>query len=148
MKPVFEESYRVFGTGPSPEVIFGGGRRLFERTDRAVGEKGDGFKLPVPACYEGELLVSFRRQAGDAAQPACLGEPFGTQRLRLPHLDVVGDGADPARPAVGGQKVARALVACPEAYDKELKLTEFLLTSVTVTNYGAVPPLSERIVDW
>ena len=29
-----------------------------------------------------------------------------------------------------------------------LKLTEFLLTSVTVTNYGAVPPLSERIVDW
>jgi len=26
-----------------------------------------------------------------------------------------------------------------------LKLTEFLLTSVTVTNYGAVPTLSERI---
>jgi len=31
---------------------------------------------------------------------------------------------------------------------KKLKLTEFLLTSVTVTDYGAVPPLSERIVDW
>ena len=31
---------------------------------------------------------------------------------------------------------------------KILKLTEFLLTSVTVTNYGAVPALSERIVDW
>jgi len=27
-------------------------------------------------------------------------------------------------------------------------VTEFLLTSVTVTNYGAVSTLSERIVDW
>jgi len=36
----------------------------------------------------------------------------------------------------------------PRKKSKILKLTGFLLTSVTVTNYGAVPTLSERIVDW